>query len=236
MHPAMVAADAPPRRVLILGGGDGLALREVLAHPSVEQVTLVDLDPAMTRLAQAVPAARRAQSRTRSPTGASHVVNDDAMVWLDEHTATCGTSIIVDFPDPNTFALGKLYTKLFYRGCSRGSRRAARSACRRRRRCSRGASYWCVDRDDARRRASSCGRTRSRCRRSACGASRSRSRRRSSRRRTCRTSRCGSSTTPRCASMFEMPADMTPVPVEINQLDNQVLVRYYEREWKRWQQ
>jgi len=33
-----------------------------------------------------------------------------------------------------------------------------------------------------------------------------------------------------------MPADMTPVPVEINQLDNQVLVRYYEREWKRWQQ
>jgi spermidine synthase len=36
--------------------------------------------------------------------------------------------------------------------------------------------------------------------------------------------------------MFEMPADMTPVPVEINQLDNQVLVRYYEREWRRWQQ
>ncbi|HWU90333.1 MAG TPA: hypothetical protein VN253_23880, partial [Kofleriaceae bacterium] len=51
VHPAMMAADAPPRRVLILGGGDGLAAREVLAHPSVEQVTLVDLDPAMTRLA-----------------------------------------------------------------------------------------------------------------------------------------------------------------------------------------
>ena len=33
--------------------------------------------------------------------------------------------------------------------------------------------------------------------------------------------------------MFEMPADMTPVPVEINQLDNQALVRYYEREWRR---
>jgi len=37
------------------------------------------------------------------------------------------------------------------------------------------------------------------------------------------------------AAMFEMPADMTEVPVEINQLDNQALVRYYEREWRRWE-
>ena len=38
------------RRVLVLGGGDGLAVREVLNYPPVESVTLVDLDPAMTRL------------------------------------------------------------------------------------------------------------------------------------------------------------------------------------------
>jgi len=36
-------------------------------------------------------------------------------------------------------------------------------------------------------------------------------------------------------AMFDMPADMTPVPVEINQLDNQALVRYYEKEWRRWE-
>src|SRR5687768_6509887 len=48
VHPAM--AFEKPRRVLILGGGDGLALREVLKYPSVEAVTLVDLDPKMTAL------------------------------------------------------------------------------------------------------------------------------------------------------------------------------------------
>ena len=42
------------------------------------------------------------------------MINDDAMVWLDEHPGQWD-AIIVDFPDPNTFALGKLYTKLFYR-------------------------------------------------------------------------------------------------------------------------
>ncbi|HEX6161191.1 MAG TPA: polyamine aminopropyltransferase, partial [Thermoanaerobaculia bacterium] len=51
VHPAMSSATSP-RRVLILGGGDGLALREVLKYPGVEEVTLVDLDPKMTRLSE----------------------------------------------------------------------------------------------------------------------------------------------------------------------------------------
>src|SRR5215471_54345 len=49
VHPAMMVAGAP-RRVLVLGGGDGLALREILKYPTVEAATLVDLDPDMTRL------------------------------------------------------------------------------------------------------------------------------------------------------------------------------------------
>ncbi|NWH03440.1 polyamine aminopropyltransferase [Desulfobacter latus] len=54
VHPAM--ALAPSRsRVLILGGGDGCALREVLKYPDVDRVTLVDLDPAMTTLAATHP-------------------------------------------------------------------------------------------------------------------------------------------------------------------------------------
>jgi spermidine synthase len=40
---------------------------------------------------------------------------------------------------------------------------------------------------------------------------------------------------PALAAMFELPADMTPVAVDINQLDNQALVRYYEKEWRRWE-
>jgi len=54
VHPAM-SAHRNPRRVLVLGGGDGLAVREVLKYPSVERITLVDLDPAMTRLASEHP-------------------------------------------------------------------------------------------------------------------------------------------------------------------------------------
>ncbi|MFH2006753.1 MAG: polyamine aminopropyltransferase [bacterium] len=52
VHAAMMAHDGTPKRVLVLGGGDGLAVREVLKWPGVEQITLVDLDPAMTRLAR----------------------------------------------------------------------------------------------------------------------------------------------------------------------------------------
>jgi len=36
------------------------------------------------------------------------------------------------------------------------------------------------------------------------------------------------------ASLFVMSADMLVVPVEVNRLNNQILVQYYEREWKRW--
>ncbi len=55
VHPAMSVA---PRRknILILGGGDGLALREVLKYSDVEKVILCDLDPGITRLASAHPA------------------------------------------------------------------------------------------------------------------------------------------------------------------------------------
>ena len=49
VHPAM-AAHGAPKKVAVLGGGDGMAVREILKYPSVESVTLVELDPAMTQL------------------------------------------------------------------------------------------------------------------------------------------------------------------------------------------
>lgn len=112
VHPAM-AATVAPRRVLVLGGGDGMATREILKHHSVEQVTLVELDPEMTTLFK--DDERLAQlnhGALRSPK--VHVVNKDAFTWLDTHQDMFDV-IIVDFPDPTNFSVGKLYTTAFYR-------------------------------------------------------------------------------------------------------------------------
>ncbi len=111
VHPAFAAARSG-RRVAVLGGGDGLAVREILRHPEVESVTLVDLDPAMTTLARTNPLFLALNGGSLlSPK--VHVVNDDAMVWIDK-AADLFDVVIVDFPDPNSYAVGKLYTSRFY--------------------------------------------------------------------------------------------------------------------------
>jgi len=97
----------------VLGGGDGLALREVLKYKTVENVTLVDLDPEMTRVSYAVPAIGDLNEHAFDDRRVQ-VLNADAFVWLDEKQAAPFDIAIVDFPDPNNFALGKLYTTRFY--------------------------------------------------------------------------------------------------------------------------
>ncbi len=111
VHPAFAAA-ARGRRVLVLGGGDGLAVREVLRHPEVESVTLVDLDPAMTTLARTHPLFLGLNGGSLNDPKV-RVVNEDAMVWIDRSTELFDV-VIVDFPDPNSYAVGKLYTSRFY--------------------------------------------------------------------------------------------------------------------------
>jgi spermidine synthase len=117
VHPAFAAASQH-RRVLVLGGGDGLAVREILRHPGVEEVTLVDLDPAMTNMASRVPVMRELNADALADPRV-RIVNDDAMVWLDEGDRGQFDVVIIDFPDPNNFSLGKLYTSRFY-GLLRG--------------------------------------------------------------------------------------------------------------------
>ncbi len=115
VHPAFAALSRPARRVLVLGGGDGLAVREVLRHPDVSAVTLVDLDPGMTGLSRAFPPLQALNGGALlDPRVVVH--NDDAFVWVGERDAAAAPFdvVIVDFPDPNHFALGKLYTKRFY--------------------------------------------------------------------------------------------------------------------------
>jgi spermidine synthase len=112
VHPAMLAHGAA-RRVLVLGGGDGMAVREVLKHPSVECVTLVELDPHMTRLFRDKPMLAGLNGNALSSPKLT-TINADAFTWLDTNREVFDV-IVIDFPDPTNFSIGKLYSTTFYR-------------------------------------------------------------------------------------------------------------------------
>jgi spermidine synthase len=111
VHPAMESLPWA-RSVLILGGGDGLALREILRYPTVRQVTLVDLDPEVTRLfSSSEPLVALNHGSFRD--SRVHLINADAARWIETSEESFDVAF-VDFPDPSTFALGKLYSVPFY--------------------------------------------------------------------------------------------------------------------------
>ena len=111
VHPAL-ASIPHARRALVLGGGDGMALREILKYPDIEQVTLVDLDPSMTRLFSEAPQLRALNlDALNSPR--VKVVNADAFIWL-EQSRDFFDFVVMDFPDPSNHSIGKLYTTAFY--------------------------------------------------------------------------------------------------------------------------
>ena len=108
---------AHPSQVLILGGGDGLAAREVLRDPRVRHVTLVDLDPEMTHLFRDTPQLAALNHRSLSSPRVT-VHNADAFRWVRDARGSYD-AVLVDFPDPTEFSLGKLYTESFYREVAR---------------------------------------------------------------------------------------------------------------------
>lgn len=116
VHPSMLAA-ASPRQVLILGGGDGLAVREVLKYPSVEKITLVELDPAVTRLASRQPFLLSLNERSLLDPRVE-IVHDDGYHYL-QRSDQMWDVILADFPDPRSAALERLYTAEFYKLCRR---------------------------------------------------------------------------------------------------------------------
>jgi spermidine synthase len=232
VHPAMMSAETPPKRVLILGGGDGLALREVLAHPAVEHVTLVDLDPAMTSLGRNYPPLAELNRHSLDDRRLT-IVNEDAMTWIDRDTSLWD-AVIIDFPDPNTYGLAKLYTTAFYSrllarlapGAAIGLQATSPLLSR--------TAYWCVIET---MRASGFyvhGYQVSVPTFGVWGFALAK-----------KTPFDPPKQAPKVAlrflndaalaAMFVMPADMTPVSVEINRLDNPVIVGYYEADWKRSQ-
>ena len=111
VHPAL-GSIPHARRALVLGGGDGMALREILRYPNIEHVTLVDLDPAVTQLFASSPPLRALNGDAlNSPKVTVH--NADAFVWL-EQSRDFFDFVVMDFPDPSNHSLGKLYTTAFY--------------------------------------------------------------------------------------------------------------------------
>jgi len=116
VHPGLAAIPAP-HSVLVLGGGDGLAVREILKYRQVDKITLVDLDPEMTRLFSSLPMLTDLNQKSLL-SSRLHVVNADAFPWVDANTDSFDF-IVIDFPDPTNYALGKLYTTAFYRAVAR---------------------------------------------------------------------------------------------------------------------
>lgn len=116
VHPALAALDHP-KTVLIFGGGDGLAVREVLKYPSVEKIVLVDLDPAMTELfSQSDILTGLNQKSLLSPK--VEVVHQDAFIWVRDMQQRANPpqfdAVISDVPDPSNFSIGKLYSRTFF--------------------------------------------------------------------------------------------------------------------------
>lgn len=111
VHPAM-KLQQQPKRVLVLGGGDGCAVREVLKYPSVEAITLVDLDPLMTELGKDHPVLKELNQGALSSEKVE-IINTDGFIFLQKDTSFYDV-VLIDFPDPNSVELGRLYSQEFY--------------------------------------------------------------------------------------------------------------------------
>jgi spermidine synthase len=230
VHPAMIA-NGHARRVLVLGGGDGLALRELLRYNTVESATLVDLDPDMTRLSDRFqPLADLNRHSFKDPR--VKVINQDAMIWLEQATDPFD-AVIVDFPDPNTFSLGKLYTTRFYKMLRQHLAPDAAIAVQCTNPLFARRSYWCIIKTleasgfsvrPYHTAVPSFG---------VWGFALARLQPFDPPARVPEGLRFLDG--PAMAAMFVFPSDLSPVAVEINRLDNQELVRYYESEWRKWE-
>ncbi len=117
VHPVMQLAQHP-KEVLILGGGDGCAVRELLKYPSINRIDLVDLDPSMTQLGKSNPILVQINEGAMN-SNKLHIYNEDAYLFLTEKERRFYDVIIVDLPDPRSVELNRLYSHEFYSHCYR---------------------------------------------------------------------------------------------------------------------
>jgi spermidine synthase len=226
VHPGLSSLPNA-HRALVLGGGDGLAVRELLKYPALESIALIDLDREMTRMFTEHPLLAPLNEHSFGNPRV-HVINDDAFTWLDRNPGSFDF-IVVDFPDPTNYSLGKLYTSAFYRLLRRHVSENGLVVVQSTSPMFSRQSYWCIV--DTMKDAGfhtwpyhvyvpsfgEWGFT-----------------------------LAGNAWSPPSTlppgmrfltisgipQFFDFPADMTPVDAEVNRLNDQVLVRYYEKEWK----
>ena len=226
VHPVM-AAQGAPKKVAILGGGDGMAVREVLKYPSVQAVTLVELDPAMTELFKS-NAMMSALNGNALNDARVRIVNTDAFQWLQQ-TDEVFDVIVVDFPDPTNFAIGKLFTASFYALLDKRLSASGYAVVQTTSPLIARQSFWTVVQT-----MESVGLTVKPYHAHVPSfgewgfviASH-----RPWREPTSLPEGMRFLTLPTLRLMFDFPLDMARVPAEVNRLSNQVLVNTYEREW-----
>ncbi|MEY4690430.1 MAG: spermidine synthase [Verrucomicrobiota bacterium] len=230
VHPGL-ARLPEARSVLVLGGGDGLAVREILRYPSVQKITLVDLDGDMTRLFRTQPLLTRLNGDSLNHPKVS-VVNADAFTWYATNRQRFDF-VVADFPDPSNFSLGKLYTTTFFQRVRSSLEPGGALVVQCTSPYVARKTFWCVDQT---LRASGFSRT-------ApyhlyvpsfgeWGFILASDRPMEAPLRLPTGLRYLTGTT--APSLFEFPPDMDAVPVEVHRLNNQMLVRYFEEEWAQY--
>ncbi|WP_061243792.1 polyamine aminopropyltransferase [Leptospira interrogans] len=228
VHPALLAHPAP-KKVLVLGGGDGLAVREILKHKNVESVTLVDLDSAITNLFSEHGILKELNEKSLKNSKVT-VINTDAFLWLEESDQTFDV-VLIDFPDPSNFSLGKLYTTAFFHTLKRRMNETSVLEIQSTSPLFARSSYWCIERTIASLGFYTlplhvyvpsfgewgfvlAGQRPIQFKKNF-------------------PKDLKFLNIQELESIQTFPQDMSRVPVEINRLDNQALVRYYDREWNR---
>jgi spermidine synthase len=230
VHPGL-AGMAHAKRVLVLGGGDGFAVREVLRYPNVEAVTLVDLDPAMTGLFSSASLLRELNGDALNSPKVK-IINADAARWLEDNSDSFDF-IVADFPDPSNYSIGKLYSAPFYRLLARHLAPGGRLVVQATSPFYARHSYWTVVAtiEDAGLKTApyhalvpSFGEwgfiLAAREAEGALAPPET------------YTVPLRFLTAQTTAAMFDFPADMAKVDAEVNRLNNQVLVRTFESEWR----
>ena len=110
-HPALFTIGAA-KNILVIGGGDGGTVREVLRHPSVEKVTMVEIDGAVIDACKEhLPAIAASFDHPKL-----ELIVDDGIEFLKNASAGAYDLIIVDGSDPVGPAEG-LFSVSFYTNC-----------------------------------------------------------------------------------------------------------------------
>ena len=141
VHPGLNGIENP-KKVLVLGGGDGLAVREILRYKNLEKVVLVDLDKEMTRIfTHHASLLDLNKNSLLSPKVTVH--NADAFQWLKTNQEQFDF-VVIDFPDPGNYSVGKLYTNTFYNLVKRVLKPGGQAVIQSTSPFVAPKSYWCI--------------------------------------------------------------------------------------------